>query len=73
MSCGRGAAASPATIRLRRDVCRDCDQATRSAAPCFAKHNGLTTLSTCRLCNCFIATKTKLAAEACPAGRWSRQ
>ncbi len=66
-----GADAAPdAVIAARRDICRRCDHATRSNEPRFAANRGLTTLSRCRKCGCFIVAKTKLAGERCPLGRW---
>ncbi len=66
-----GADAAPeALIAVRRDICRQCAQATRNSDPRFAAHAGLTTLSRCRACGCFVAAKTRLTAERCPLGRW---
>lgn len=66
-----GADAAPdAVVASRRDICRQCDQATRSSESRFAAHRGLTTLSRCRACSCFIAAKTKLKTEHCPQARW---
>ena len=63
-------AAPPALVAARRDICRRCDQSTRNSDPRFAAHAGLTTLSRCRACGCFIAAKTKLGREKCPNARW---
>jgi hypothetical protein len=57
-------------IRRRLDRCRACEHATRSAKPRFAPNAGLTTLSRCRLCKCFIAPKAKVATERCPLDKW---
>ncbi|HOD83608.1 MAG TPA: hypothetical protein PKG77_19495 [Phycisphaerae bacterium] len=66
-----GADAAPdAVVAARRDICRQCDQATRNPNARFAAHAGLTTLSRCRACGCFIAAKTKLAGEHCPLNHW---
>jgi hypothetical protein len=64
--------APPDVVRRRRDECRGCDFATRNPAPKFKKNNGLTSLSQCSVCKCFIAAKTKVASESCPlpVPRW---
>jgi hypothetical protein len=62
--------APKAQIEMRLDICRVCDQATRSRKPKFAKSNGLTNLSRCRVCKCFIVAKTKIASEVCPLSKW---
>ena len=58
--------ATDAEIKRRLDQCRQCPQATRSGKPKFAKHQGLTNLSRCRLCKCFVAAKAKISSERCP-------
>jgi len=63
-------AARPSLVAARRDICRQCDQATRNSDTRFAAHAGLTTLSRCRRCGCFIGAKTKLAGEHCPEHKW---
>lgn len=63
--------ADAATIEQRRDICRGCEHATRSSKPKFEANQGLTNMSRCQLCNCFIAGKTVLRGEACPAGKWA--
>ncbi|HOD83729.1 MAG: hypothetical protein BWX88_04864 [Planctomycetes bacterium ADurb.Bin126] len=63
-------AASDPLVAARRDICRQCDQATRNSDPRFAANRGLTTFSRCRKCSCFIAAKTRLTEERCPLGRW---
>lgn len=62
--------ASPQTIKERRDKCRACEHATRSAKPQHAAAGGLTSLSRCQLCGCVIVAKTRLAEKRCPDGRW---
>jgi len=63
-------AAPPAMVAARRDICRECGQATRSSDARFAANKGLTTFSRCHACGCFIAAKTRLATEHCPLDRW---
>lgn len=63
-------AADKATVKKRWDACRTCEHATRSQKRRFASGNGLTRLSKCQLCKCFIEAKSLLAAETCPDGRW---
>jgi hypothetical protein len=58
---------SDAELQRRRDICRDCPEATRNPERMHLPTKGLTTLSKCNLCGCFIAAKTKLASERCPA------
>jgi len=60
----------PSLVAARRDICRRCEKSTRNSDPRFAAHAGLTTLSRCRACGCFIAAKTKLAGEHCPLNHW---
>jgi hypothetical protein len=43
---------------LRFAICKSCDD--------FNK-----TLNTCKICNCFMQVKTKLAESSCPVKRWS--
>lgn len=57
-------------IQHRRDICRECPHATRNQSRLNRPTKGLTNLSRCSLCNCFIAAKTKLRSEQCPAGKW---
>jgi hypothetical protein len=52
--------ASPEVVQARRDACRQCPEVTA----------GLTGLSTCKKCGCFIRAKTKVADETCPEGKW---
>jgi hypothetical protein len=56
-----------AYTKLRRDVCRACPHASKSPDRLDRPSKGLTTLSKCELCGCFIAAKTMLASEKCPA------
>jgi hypothetical protein len=66
-----GIDAAPAhLIATRRDECRNCPQATRNPHRLNRPSKGLTSLSRCRLCNCFIAAKTKINSEHCPAHKW---
>jgi hypothetical protein len=58
--------------RARRDICRTCNYATRNDDPKFAANQGLTTLSRCTRCRCFIGAKTRLTAETCPLGKWKQ-
>lgn len=57
-------------VQARRDLCRVCEFATRNKHAQFAQFTGLTTLSRCRKCDCFIGAKTSLASQSCPIGRW---
>jgi hypothetical protein len=57
-------------MQKRRDVCRECPEATRNPDPKFAVNKGLTKRSRCRMCKCFIAAKTKVASERCPLNKW---
>jgi len=65
-------AAPPEVVQQRRDLCRECPHASRNPERAHLPSKGLTTLSTCALCGCFIAAKTKIASESCPADppRW---
>jgi hypothetical protein len=60
----------PEVLQDRRDKCRECPHASRDPKRLDRPTKGLTVLSKCDLCGCFIAAKTKLASEACPDGRW---
>ena len=62
--------APKAQIESRLDTCRECDEVTRSRKPKFAKAKGLTNLSRCRICKCFVVAKTKIAGEVCPLSKW---
>lgn len=57
-------------IQFRRDMCRGCDEATRNENRIDRPTKGLTTFSQCRLCDCFIAPKTRISSEKCPLGKW---
>jgi hypothetical protein len=59
-------------MQARREECRDCEHATRNPLRLNRTTKGLTSLSRCRKCDCFIAAKTKLGGEACPVGRWEK-
>ena len=63
-------AAPDAVIAERRDACRMCDRATRNPSPRYVAAMGLTTLSRCQECGCFIAAKSMIAGETCPLGKW---
>ena len=64
--------ASTESIEVRRNVCRNCTEATRSDKPQFKKYNGLTSRSQCKACHgCFIAEKTKRLQEKCPLNLWT--
>lgn len=64
--------AAPADVVAgRRDVCRECPEATKNAAKRDGPTKGLTLKSMCRECGCNIAAKTRLASEACPLAKWS--
>lgn len=62
--------ASVDVMMQRRDKCRQCEFATRNTKRLERSTKGLTTLSRCTKCNCFIAAKTKLVTERCPIGLW---
>ena len=48
--------ADAATTAQRLSKCATCPEKTK--------------LGRCRLCGCFVRLKTRLATEACPAGKW---
>jgi len=58
------------TVKIRRDRCRECPQATRLNLPQFAAFKGLHKFSLCTTCKCFIGAKTLLASEKCPLAKW---
>ena len=62
--------ATEEVITARRDVCRECPEATRSEKYRNKPSKGLTNLSQCRLCACLIKYKTMAKEEKCPAGKW---
>jgi hypothetical protein len=62
--------ADEATVEARRNACRDCEHATRNPKRLDRPTKGLTTLSKCGLCKCYIAAKTANADEKCPLGKW---
>lgn len=64
-------AAPEAVTQRRRDVCRECPEATREDNPkLHPRHKGLTVRSVCRACKCNIALKTRVGGESCPLGKW---
>lgn len=66
-----GSDAAPLTVvKAHRDICRECPEATRNPAPKYAVNKGLTSLSRCRKCDCFISAKTLLISEVCPLKKW---
>jgi hypothetical protein len=56
--------------QARRDVCRVCDQSTKSVDPKFKAFGGLTSKSICRRNNQPVASFTIMAGSSCPDGRW---
>lgn len=54
--------ADPQTIEARRRICLACEHRIGERRR--------PVMSQCRLCSCFIAAKTRLADERCPAGKW---
>ena len=62
--------ASDALTMARRDRCRECDQATRNPADRYRPTGGLTTLSRCLVCGCFVVPKTRRLASRCDLDRW---
>jgi hypothetical protein len=62
--------ASDAEKLRRRDICRECPEATRNQRLLDKSSKGLTTCSTCKKCGCNIKAKTSLATETCPIGKW---
>lgn len=63
--------AEPEVIQSRRDICRECEHATRNPKFITKESKGLTNFSQCRKCSCFIAPKTTLREQSCPLGKWS--
>ena len=61
-------AAAPMIIRERRSLCKGCEHADISRPDLVSWAN----FSTCLLCRCNIAQKTRLAASLCPdvPARW---
>ena len=57
-------------IKKKRDICRECSEATKTHA--FLNHSckGLTSLSFCKLCKCNILLKTRLSTEHCIINKW---
>lgn len=62
--------ADAATAQSRLAACRDCEHATRNPDRLDRPTKGITTLSTCTLCGCFLKGKVRVASETCPAGKW---
>ena len=62
--------ADSSEIQCRRDHCRKCSFATRNASRIDRPTAGLTTLSRCLKCSCFIVAKTQVLSEKCPLGQW---
>ncbi len=62
--------AEQSIIDERRNVCRDCEHATRNPNKVHLPTKGLTTWSRCQICTCLIAHKTRLQNESCPKGKW---
>lgn len=64
-------------ILQRRDVCRQCPQATRNAQRVHLPTKGLTTKSVCRVMKtlkpekaALIAKGTAMPESSCPLGHW---
>lgn len=55
MTPGVTVLAEPAFARQRRSICNGCPNLKGSQ---------------CGICGCFVAAKTKLITEKCPAGKW---
>lgn len=62
--------ASVEVVLKRRDICRECPFATRRAALARRPSKGMTSISVCLKCNCYIAAKTLIEAEKCPLNKW---
>lgn len=57
-------------IKQRRDKCRDCEFSTKNESRKDRPTKGLTSLSQCKKCACFIRWKTIALNETCPIGLW---
>lgn len=57
-------------IQKRRDICRECEFATRDKALLDRPSKGLTAYSQCLKCACVLKYKTMLCEERCPVGKW---
>ncbi len=55
-------------IALRRNLCRVCNRSEQRKRKDGSM--GLTSLSRCRECDCFIAAKTTILSEKCSIGLW---
>jgi hypothetical protein len=53
-----------AAVAARIDVCRACPHSEKRGP------TGITSLSRCGLCKCFIGAKARVRSEVCPDGRW---
>lgn len=62
--------ASDAEKLRRRDICRECPEATRNQRRLHLSTKGLTACSVCKKCSCNIKAKTSLATEHCPIDKW---
>ena len=56
--------ADQSVIQARRDICRVCPEATIN--PII----GLSNISKCKQCGCFLSAKSQLKSEKCPLGKW---
>lgn len=54
----------------RRDICRDCPEATKNRKQLHLSNKGLTACSMCKQCGCNIKAKTSLISETCPISKW---
>jgi hypothetical protein len=57
-------------VKTRRDICRNCPESTKDERLKNHISKGLTAFSQCKLCTCFIKSKTILTTETCPLGKW---
>lgn len=64
--------ATDAVVKARRDICRECEFATRSEELKSNPSKGLTSYSQCLKCACVIKYKTMLQSEACPLSKWGK-
>jgi hypothetical protein len=65
--------ADAAMVKSRLDKCRVCPHSGKSQNPAFRKTKGLTSLSKCDICGCFLGAKARIASESCPDDppRWT--
>jgi hypothetical protein len=76
MGCGcKEATKITPKIRQRRDICRNCQHATRTrrTEKRFVKVAGLTTRSVCEITNQNIAEMTADKTANCPLGSWKAE